>query len=623
MKRLIHLFLCLSLAVHVSAGEIERILSFHSDIQVDTTGRVVVSEQIKVYANGDDIKRGIVRSLPVYRKDVYDKNQKIQFDVLSVKRDNQPENYTMEEAGSLWDIYIGRSDVILKPGIYTFTIVYETFGQVGFFDTYDEIYWNVTGNDWQFPIEEASATITFPEGIAPINNSCYTGLYGSTASDCISEVRNHEVYFKTTTPLRNKEGLSVAVSFPRDIIRRPPPPSAAKLFWMKYRHIILPVVSLLLMFIYGFLSWRRVGKDPEIPIIIPQFNPPNQWSPGIIRYLYKRKCDNKTFTTILVSMAVKGAIRIKQEGKKYILSVVNRDIPMEEEEKNLLNKLFSSSKTIQVSDSNHSTFSRAFSSLESTLKIKKNLKDYFLKNIGYIVLGAFLVIVLLLINISLSGVSEAVFTMLFTSPFILSGLFVMIVSLKQPGCSKIIMFLFGLVFFTVGMSVLVRTLFIENSLTVIFIILSILLFALYVYLIKAPTELGAKTISELEGFRMYLKTAEENRLNLLTPPEHTPELFEKMLPYAIALDVENEWGKKFDGILERANYEPEWYNGSEAFHPGSFTGSFANSFTSSVQRAQVDPTASSGSSGSGGWSSGSSGGGFSGGGGGGGGGRGW
>jgi uncharacterized membrane protein len=147
------------------------------------------------------------------------------------------------------------------------------------------------------------------------------------------------------------------------------------------------------------------------------------------------------------------------------------------------------------------------------------------------------------------------------------------------------------------------------------------IYILYVYLIKAPTVLGAQTIAELEGFRMYLKTTEENRLNLLMPPERTPELFEKLLPYAIALDVENEWCKKFDDVLAQFNYNPLWYSGNGLFVASAFGNSFARSFTTSVEIARGNPTSS--SSGSGHWSSGSGGGGFSGGGGGGGGGGGW
>ena len=123
---------------------------------------------------------------------------------------------------------------------------------------------------------------------------------------------------------------------------------------------------------------------------------------------------------------------------------------------------------------------------------------------------------------------------------------------------------------------------------------------------------------------MYMETAEEHRLNMLTPPEKTPELFEQLLPYAIALKVSNQWCKKFDNVLQKINYRPDWYDSDRDFSKAGFAATFTTlgaSFNSSVSSSGTDR--SSESSGSSGWSSGSSGGGHSGGGGGGGGGRGW
>jgi hypothetical protein len=75
---------------------------------------------------------------------------------------------------------------------------------------------------------------------------------------------------------------------------------------------------------------------------------------------------------------------------------------------------------------------------------------------------------------------------------------------------------------------------------------------LFYELLKAPTRIGRLTLDEIEGFRLYLSVAEEDRLNLLHPPDETPELFEKFLPYAMALDVENQWGERFAGCSPRS-----------------------------------------------------------------------
>jgi uncharacterized membrane protein len=146
----------------------------------------------------------------------------------------------------------------------------------------------------------------------------------------------------------------------------------------------------------------------------------------------------------------------------------------------------------------------------------------------------------------------------------------------------------------------------------------------FYHLLKHPTLLGAKTLAEIEGFKLFLDTAEKERLEVLNPPNVTPEVFEKFLPYAIALDCENQWSKKFEAQAAAAGiapdtrgnyYTPGWYSGSSLGRLGS--AGFADALGSSMAAAAASAATAPGSS------SGSGGGGSSGGGGGGGGGGGW
>jgi len=155
---------------------------------------------------------------------------------------------------------------------------------------------------------------------------------------------------------------------------------------------------------------------------------------------------------------------------------------------------------------------------------------------------------------------------------------------------------------------------------IIFVVAIIGVNILFAWLIKAPTLHGRNIMDEIEGFKMYLSVAEKERLNLLNPPERTPDLFEKFLPYAIALGVENEWGDQFTSVFSKLDqegeqYHPSWYHGQHlsSFGVSSFTSSVGSSLSSSISSAASPP----------GSSSGSGGGGSSGGGGGGGGGGGW
>lgn len=150
-----------------------------------------------------------------------------------------------------------------------------------------------------------------------------------------------------------------------------------------------------------------------------------------------------------------------------------------------------------------------------------------------------------------------------------------------------------------------------------YLILSLALFGFY--LLKAPSREGQQIRDQIAGFREYLGVAEEDRLNFMHPPKKTPELFEKFLPYAIALDVENEWGKKFAGVLAAAAAAGTagyaWYHGKRDWSrdPAGFSSHLGSAVASAISSASTAP----------GSSSGSGGGGSSGGGGGGGGGGGW
>jgi uncharacterized membrane protein YgcG len=141
--------------------------------------------------------------------------------------------------------------------------------------------------------------------------------------------------------------------------------------------------------------------------------------------------------------------------------------------------------------------------------------------------------------------------------------------------------------------------------------------------LEARTRKGRDVTDRIEGFRMYLDTAEEERLEFLNPPKKTPELFERFLPYAVALDCENTWAARFAGILATAGTAAAvgaWYAGDRDIlsDPIGFSKHVGSSLSEHVSSASTPPGSDSGSSGGG-----SSGGGSSGGGGGGGGGSGW
>ena len=119
----------------------------------------------------------------------------------------------------------------------------------------------------------------------------------------------------------------------------------------------------------------------------------------------------------------------------------------------------------------------------------------------------------------------------------------------------------------------------------------------FYHLLKAPTYAGRRIMDEIEGFKMFLSIGEKERLNLLHPPDRTPELWERFLPYAVALDVENQWAEQFTSVLDSAavsdaGYSPAWYAGSSlagGFHAGTFASTLGSSLTSAVSSSSATP----------------------------------
>ena len=163
-SKLALLAFCLLLSVPAFAEEY--IEHFHSNIVIMANGEMEVTEHIRVRAEGKAIRRGIYRDFPTRYKDGRGHNITVGFELLSVKRDFQPEPFHTKSRSNGIRIYIGDSNVYLDPGHYSYQIRYRTSRQIGFFDNQDELYWNVTGTGWAFEIRRATARITLPERMA-------------------------------------------------------------------------------------------------------------------------------------------------------------------------------------------------------------------------------------------------------------------------------------------------------------------------------------------------------------------------------------------------------------------------------------------------------------------------
>ncbi|PIP36338.1 MAG: DUF2207 domain-containing protein [Desulfobacterales bacterium CG07_land_8_20_14_0_80_52_14] len=615
------------------SDEVERITDFNSRIIVHSDASLTVTETIRVYCAGAEIKRGIVRDFPTRYKGRAGETVTVPFQIVSIQRDGKSEPYHVETVSNGKKIFIGHKDVFLNPGYYTYAITYQTGRQLGFFENYDELYWNVTGNAWTFVIEKTEALIEIPRGGNILQRSAYTGPQGARGKDfVIDSETDATLRFSTTRPLRPGEGFTVALAWPKGLVAEPTTSEKAGNFLGDNVLLIISLGGMVLLLAYYVAAWFKVGRDPEKGTIIPLFEPPKDFTPAAARYVMQMGYDDKTLASAIVNIAVKGYLKIVEEKKKeFSLVRTGKDgSVLSSREKKIADHLFASSDTIELKNKNHARIGKAVTAFKSGLKFDFE-KTYFVKNRGYFIPGAVITLITL-IGMALSSLDNP--GALFMGPWLTVwtiGCTALFFSVKKSWkaalsggiASKggaIFMTLFAVPFF-IGEIVGIGLFAFQTSLrAVIALVTMALLNLLFYHLLKAPTLLGRKIMDQIEGFKQYLSVAEAPRFRVLNPPEKTPELFEKYLPYALALDVEHEWSEQFSDVLARAGtegqaYSPIWYSGRSWSDLG--TSGFASSLGSVFSEAIASSATAPGSS------SGSGGGGSSGGGGGGGGGSGW
>ncbi len=625
------LALCALLFAAASAAEgAEKILLFRSDVLVRSDGVMTVRETIKVRAEGVEIKRGIYRDFPTRYTDRRGQRTVVGFTVLGVERDGRPEAYHTEDRDNGKRVYIGKKDVFLKPGEYTYTLSYETDRQIGYFPDHDELYWNVTGNGWTFPIEKATALVTLPAGLrgANLKLEAYTGAQGAKDRDYIARVdEGGSAWFATTRPLLPRHGLTIVVSWPKGFVAPPAAPERTRYFLRDNAGVLIGLLGIASVFGYYMVIWTRYGRDPATGTVIPLFTPPANLSPAALRYVTRMGFDHNAFAASVVNMAVKGYLKITETGNgEYVLTRQGRAeaVALAPEERRLGERLFGKRTTLALETANHATIAGAISELKKSLHAGYR-RQYFARNGAYLVPGLLVSFAFLVA----SGISDAkdiggfigitfwltiwtfVVIFLWTNALriwrggkVLTAIPPTFMALAFTGGEVAGMFLFSQV---------------ASPWTLLLLLALVGLSYLFFHLLRAPTVLGRKLLDQIEGFKMYLSVAEQSRLNLLNPPERTPQLFEKYLPYALALGVEQAWAEQFADVLAQARagegYVPRWYEGSSrnGSSPRDFASSLGASFIGAISSSAVAP----------GSSSGGGGGGSSGGGGGGGGGGGW
>jgi uncharacterized membrane protein YgcG len=553
------LLLCVALA----APAAERILDYHSAIEVHPDASVTVAETIVAQAAGELIRRGIYRDFPTDYRDRLGNRYRVGFEVLEVTRNGAPEPFHTERRANGVRVYIGSSNRFVEHGRQEYVIRYRTDRQLGYFERHDELYWNVTGNGWDLPVDRARAVVRLPAGVpsGEITTEAYTGHQGSTEQSFTAGVDGSEAWLEAARPLAAREGFTIVVGWPKGHVHEPGPVERLERTLTDNRGLLMALAGLVIVLGYLVWAWGRHGRDPQPGVIFPHYEPPSGYSPASARFIMRMGYDNRAFTAAVINLAVKGYLEIDERRGKYTLRPRTSVQPLAAGEKALLAALFAGGAAVELDNKNHALLARAKLAHQRSLK-RDYQKLYFLNNSGLLLpsLGA-----------------------------------------------------------TVALAIAIGLLGAFRPLVVAVLVLMVVVHLLFAWLLRAPTQRGRRLMDQLEGFRTYLEVAEKDELNLHNPPAKTPELFERYLPFALALGVEQKWAEKFAAVFARlgadgGRYQPAWYSGNfNARDLGGFTAGGGTSLTSAISSASTPP----------GSSSGGGGGGSSGGGGGGGGGGGW
>ena len=627
----ITVLLCTAVFVILSGARLtearETFNRFSADILINENSSVEVTEEILVNVENIEINRGIIRSLPVEYRDEKGNSTEFGLEITDIKLDGQNIPWSSVRSGVNVDVKIGDPNKIISRGLHTFLIRYRVERHIGFFEDHDELYWNVTGKDFSFPVLEASCRVALPGksfGVGFNTIEWYVGQYGTKGDN--SRARQDSGSVSTVGPLQPGEVFTVVYTWPKGLVTPPPPPARDN----EKAQGGIAAATLVLISGWFWFAWKKWGKDPDKKTVIPLFYAPDGASPAFLRYVRDMRLDQTGFTAAIIELAVKGAIKIVEvegretffgKGKGHFVLYEKDTEPekLQPEEEALMMQLFPGSiDSVALVQDNGDIISGAMRSLARNLRNANSA--IFTRNTDKMVPGLALYGIGTAASYPFSGEYPLNTLMAGVCGLLIIALGMRLSKAANTGGQNIRQFL-GRAFPALAVG-LVGAIALGGEgmspFTFVFFVASAAVIAVMRPLMVSRTPKGSSILSEAEGLKLYMDTAEKERLEMFNPPEETPELFEKLLPYALALDVAKTWGNRFESVLTKAGYKPEWYAGPSPylFLNGSGLNNFSSSLGSSLGQSMAPQSAP-------GTSSGMGGGGFAGGGGGGGGAKGW
>ncbi|MBS0169466.1 MAG: DUF2207 domain-containing protein [Nitrospira sp.] len=540
---------------------------FDVDLQVLPSGDLLVTETVSPRFEGS--WNGIERLIPVDYRTPQGFTYQLLLDLVSVT-DEQGTPLKFESSRERHY----RNFRIWIPGATdatrTFVLKYRARNALKFFEDHDELYWNVTGDEWDVPIEAASARILLPPHVTGVRALAFTGAYGAREEAATVAVEASRITMTMTRPLGFREGLTAVVGWDKGLVAAPTPVDQAQQFLGANWPLALPPFVLAVML---RLWWTR-GRDPRLRPIAVAYEPPDHMTPAEVGTLADESPDVRDITATVVDLAVRGYLRIKEQKTEQLFGlwtstdyVFHRIKPKQDwtglptHERLLLEALYKDEEGDAVSLSSLvNRFYRSLPAIRDAIFDSLQTRAYYAQRPDRVKQHYYLAGGLLGLGMIFGLAAMADKWGLAPQAFFLAGI-----------CSGGIVAGFG-------------------------------------RLMPARTVKGTRALESVLGFEEFLTKVEADRFDRVVK---SPELFEKFLPYAMALGVETNWARAFESIVLTA---PAWYQGSDVaqFTTRGFTSRMGDLASRTGSTMTSAPRSSGGSGFSGG---GSSGGGFGGGGG--------
>jgi len=564
MRRLLPVLVALATATPAAAQRSLAIKQFDATILVNRDGTIDVTESITARFTGS--WNGIYRTIPVEYRTPQGFNWTLRLDFLGATIGPEARGLKVESARERhymkYKIWVPGAE----NATHTINLHYRAKNGLRFFPDHDELYWNVTGDEWDVPLEGASAVIQLPSGATGLRAIAFNGAYGSTSRDAKVDTAGTTVRLTMPHGLGFHEGLTAVVGWDKGLIPEPTATEKTAGFLASNWPLFIPIG----VFAGVFTLWYQVGRDPRRLPVVVQYEPPAALTPAEAGTLMDESADMRDITATMIDLAVRGHLKIEERDEEILFGLWKKkefvfhkldgpaSPPLEQHERDVHSGIFGASQQVKLSDL-EDEFYRHLPGIKSSI-FNRLVSRGIYRSRPDTMKGRWVVWGLLVgMLVAIGGGNLAAKFSLTPVPFFVAGFF-----------SGLILLCFGRI-------------------------------------MPARTVAGARTLEKVLGFEEFMRRVDGERFERVVK---TPEMFEKFLPFAMAFKLERRWARAFQDIYRDP---PTWYVGGTGYTGAFDLGRFSNRLADLSSRTESTmasaPRSSSGSGFGGGGSSGGGGGG--------------